>query len=76
MSFDLIRVANDLETFLCEVNFSVSGAIESINADPSSCFELKAFACLEGREQDEAIVVTRTKIRDLDVSTVLILLII
>jgi len=72
----LIRVANDLEMFLSEVNFFVSGASESIIADFSSCSELKALACLDGREQDEAIVVIRTKIRALDVRTVLILLII
>ena len=76
MSFDLIRVANDLETFLSEVNFSVSGAIESINADPIFCSELKTFACLDGSEQDEGTVVTMTKIRALDVGAVLIFLII
>ena len=76
LSFDLIRVANDLETFLSEVNFSVSGAIESINADPIFCSELKTFACLDGSEQDEVTVVTMTKIRALDVGAVLIFLII
>ena len=56
--------------------FFVLDETESINAASSSCFELKALACLDGREQDVAIVVTRTKIRTLNVRTGLIFLII
>lgn len=69
-------MANELETFLWEAIFLVLDETESINAASSSCFEFKGLACLDGREQDGAIVVTRTKIRISNVRTVLIFLII